>query len=188
MVDKTETSIKHTVQDLPVIRDGEINCLEIGTIIDENIRKCAKQCGVYNDYEYLWIGSPDVPYSFVEKQKCKVEKDLIRIILLRLFSFDIKNGTIEDILKNKEFISLQLTEEEQQYWLTTIVNTVNKYRFIEAEESDLTYDQFNNNDYYDDYDDYDDNDDYYDDYDNDDEDEDEDEDDDDDYDNDNDNY
>ena len=160
-------SIKHTVQDLPVIRDGKINCLEIGTIIDKNIRKCAEQCGVYNDYEYLWIGSPDVPYSFVEKKKCKVEKDLIRSILLRLFSFDIQNGTIEDILKNKEFISLQLTKEEQQYWLTTIVNIVNKYRFIEAEESDLTCDQFNDYDYYDydddDNDDNDDDDDYYDD-------------------------
>ena len=70
IVDKTEMSIKHTAQDLPVIRDGEFNYLKIGTIIDEKIRKCAKKFGVYNDNDhvYSWIGSSDVPFSFVEKK------------------------------------------------------------------------------------------------------------------------
>ena len=61
-----------------------------------------------------------------------------------------------------------MTEEEQQYWLTTIVYIINKYRILqEAEENDLTYDQIINDDEEDlDDDDYDD--DYdYDDYDDD---------------------
>ena len=170
-------SINYTVQNLPVIiDDDEINCLEIGEkLIRKKIRDCAIECGVYNYDVFYWIGSQDMTFSDVEKLKHELEEYYIRIILIRLFNFDINNGTIEDILKNKEFISLQLTEEEQQYWLSTMVYIIDKYRILqESDEYDLTYDESNYDD--DNYDD-DDYDDYYD-YDDDNDDEDEDEDDD----------
>ena len=157
MVDKTEMSINHTVQNLPVFRYGKYYYMKIGTIIKKDIRDCAIECDIYNYDEFYWIGSQDMTFSDVEKLKHELEEYYIRIILIRLFNFDINNGTIEDILKNKEFISLQLTEEEQQYWLTTIVYIINKYRILqESDEYDLTYDESN----YDDDDNYDD--DYYD--------------------------
>ena len=102
MVDETQMSINHTAQTLPVITNGEYNCLEIGEkLIHEKIRNCATECGVYNYDEFLWKGSSYLSFYDVQNLKYELEEYYIRIILIRLFNFDINNGKIEDLLKIK---------------------------------------------------------------------------------------